>query len=123
MEKICLDTEVTIDFLRGEKATVEKLRNYVDREEICINSLTLFYLYKTIKKHDVVNTFAHNITILPFENDSATKAAEISQELKEKGIEKPNDIILTASICIVNSAFLFTKDRKRFDGIKGLKIV
>lgn len=123
MEKICLDTEVVVDFLLGEKATVEKLRNYADREEICINSLSLYYLFRTVRKIETVSAFAHNVTILMLDSDCAAKAAEIAQELAEKGIEKPNDVILTAAVCIVNHAFLFTKDRKKFDGIRGLKLV
>ena len=123
MEKICLDTEVTIDFLLGEKTTVEKLRNYIVKEEICINPITLFYLHRAIQKPDVVSNFAANVTVMQLDSQAAAKAAEIEQELREKGIEKTNDIILTAAMCIVNSAFLFTKDRKKFDGIRGLKIV
>ncbi|MDO8553806.1 MAG: PIN domain-containing protein [Candidatus Micrarchaeota archaeon] len=123
MEKICLDTEVTIDFLLGEKVIVEKLRNYVVREEICINPITLFYLYRTIRKPEIVSTFAANITVMQLDSQVAAKAAEIEEELREKNMEKSNDIILMAATCMVNGAFLFTKDRKKFDGIRGLKIV
>lgn len=123
MEKICLDTEVLIDFLRGDRAIVEKLKNYAAREELCITPISLFYLYRTVKKTEVVDAFANAITILPLDAAGSIKASEISQELAEKGMDKTMDVVLTSAVCIVNHSFLFTKDRKKFDGIRGLKLV
>ena len=60
MEKICLDFETALDFLWGDPATIEKLKYYADREEICITSLTLMHLLETVNKPDVVAAFAGN---------------------------------------------------------------
>ena len=123
MEKICLDTDVVFDFLRGEQTTVEKLKHYSAREDICISSFTLFQLMSTIKKTEVIFSFVNSLNILDFDKKSATIASKILKELTEKGVKTSIDSIITAAICLHNNAFLFTKTRKKFDGINGLKLV
>lgn len=124
MEKICLDFETALDFLRGDNATLEKMRYYADREELCITSFTLLHITEVINKPDVVAAFANGVTILPFDRKAAQKAAAINRELEEKGnLGKRSEIVLTAAICIANDALLFAHKPSDFDGIKGLKKV
>lgn len=124
MEKICLDIDIAVDFLKGETSAVEKLKYYADREEVCINTITLVQLLSAIRKPEVANTLVNSITILGLDKKAATLAARLIQETKEQGYSHKNiDSFLTAAICITNNAFLFTKDRKKFEGIKGLKLV
>lgn len=124
MERICLDFEAALDFLRGEQSIVEKLKYYADREEICICSFTLFHLLETIKKTEIVMSFAGNVTVLPFDQRAATIAARIKQEIAEKSGEKKGmGTLLTAATCLANNAFLFSRNPGKFDGIKGLKKV
>src|SRR3989338_7665953 len=124
MEKICLDTEVAIDFLRGENAIVEKLRYYADREEICITASTLIHLLSAIRKEGIANSLTNSVTVLDLDKKSAGIAARLIKESKEQGYTHKNmDSFLNAAICIANSAFLFTKERKKYEGIKGLKLV
>ncbi len=123
MEKICLDLDAVLDFLRGEPSTVEKLNYYADQEEICISGVTLYYLLEMVNKTDVVISFANSVTILPFDRKAAVIASRISKEFNEKGIDPPTESIMTAALCIANDAFLFTKKPANFEGIRGLKKV
>lgn len=124
MEKICLDFETTVDFLRGDPATIEKLKYYADREELCITSHTMMHLLETIKKREVVVVFANSVTILPFDKKAAHIASQINREIYRKGeLPKMTDSVLTAAICMANDAFLFSRTSWKFDGIKGLKRV
>ncbi|MBI2079147.1 type II toxin-antitoxin system VapC family toxin [Candidatus Micrarchaeota archaeon] len=123
MEKICMNTEVAIDFLRGDKTTVEKLRYYADKEELCISSPTLLVLLVGIKKADAVKQFTNSINILPFDKLAATFASKIMEECKEKGVVMDWKDLITASVCLSNRAFLFTKNRKDFEHVKTLKLV
>ncbi len=124
MEKICLDFETAVDFLRGDPGTIEKLKYYADREEICITSMTMMQLLEVIKKQDVISNFANSVTILPFDKKAATIATKLNYEIKRKGeIPKPIDSILTASICIANDAFIFSRNPWKFEGIRGLRKV
>ncbi len=124
MEKICLDYETALDFLRGDPATIEKLRYYADREEICITSMTMMQLLETIKKQEVASNFANSVTILPFDKKAAAVATKLNRGIRQQGeIPKPMDSILTASICIANDAFIYTRSPWKFEGIRGLRKV
>jgi len=124
MERICLDFETAIDFLRGEPATIEKLRYYADREEICITSFTMTHLLATITKREAVFSFVNGVTVLPFDRKAAQIAANINQELEENGdSQKRLDTVMMAAVCIANDAFLYSRTPSKFDGIKKLKKV
>ncbi len=123
MEKICLDTEAVIDFLRGEKTVVEKLAYYANREEMCVTTLTSFQLSAAIKKPDVVRAFLNNVTILPLDAKAALLASRLLGEMgnpKKLNVES----LLIASICISTNSFLFTTNRQKYEEFhKQLKIV
>lgn len=124
MEKICLDFETALHFLRGDPATLEKMKYYADSEEICVTSFTLFHLTEAIKKPDAVNAFANNVTVLPFDRRAAHIAAVINRDKAEDGTwQGMTETVMTAAICMANDALLFSKSPSKFDGIKGLKKV
>ncbi|MEW6036090.1 MAG: hypothetical protein AB1529_05740 [Candidatus Micrarchaeota archaeon] len=124
MEKICLDFETALDFLRGDPGTIEKLGYYADREEICVTSFTLMQLHEAVSKQDVVSAFAANVTILPFDGKAAQNVAKIMNELRERGDGgEITDSVLTAAICIANDALIYSRAPAKFARIKGLKKV
>lgn len=124
MERICLDYETSLDFLRGDPATIEKLKYYADREELCITSLTMMQLLESVSKRDVVAAFANSVTVLPFDKKAAQIASGINRDIHAKGeIPKMMDSVFTAAICMANDAFLFSRTSWKFDGMKGLKRV
>ncbi|MFH1521107.1 MAG: hypothetical protein ABID61_05670 [Candidatus Micrarchaeota archaeon] len=127
MEKICLDFEAALDFLRGEPAIIDKMRYYADHEEICITSLTMMHLLEVINKPEVVSSFSANVTVLPFDKKAAQIASKLLNDMKDRSDGfRMTDSILTAAICMANNAFLFTRSTGstgKFDGIKGLRKV
>ncbi len=124
MEKICIDFEAAVDFLRGEPTILEKLKYYIASEEICITSFTMLFLFQSLRKPDLVNAFVNQVTVLSFDSKAAQMTAAISHELEEhnRGGKKLEDI-MTAAICISTNAFLFSRNPSRYDGIKGLRKV
>ena len=123
MERICLDSDVALDFLKGERSIVEKLQYYANREEVCIDALTAVELATIVKKSRVIDEFFNSVTILPFDRKSAQLTMRMINDLKETGHRPSMSSLHTASICMANNAFLFTKDRSKFEGIKGLRLV
>ncbi len=124
MERICLDFEAALDFLRGDPAIIEKLKYYADREEICITSITMMQLMETISKPEAINAFANSVTVLPFDRKTAQIAANLMKDLHERGDDSHRlESVLTAAICMANDAFLFSRSPSKFDGIKGLRKV
>jgi predicted nucleic acid-binding protein len=123
MEKICLDFEAVLEFLRGEPTTLEKLKWYVDREDVCVTALTMTHLMETVKRPDVINAFLNSVTVLPFDKKSAALLCRLLAEAREKGQQvRTGDNLVTASICMANDAFLFTKSPANYD-VKGLRKV
>lgn len=124
IEKICLDFEAAIDFLRGDSATLEKVRWYADREDVCLTAFTMTHLLESVKKPEVINAFVNSTTILPFCQKSAGVFHRLLTESREKSQKlKTVDHLMTAAICIANDAFLFTRSPSSYDGIKGLRKV
>jgi len=124
MEKICLDFEAALEFLRGEPTTIEKLKWYADREEVCVSAFTIAHLMETIRKIDVTIAFMNSVTVLPFDKKSAVLLNRLLAEARERGQQvKVIDHLVTASICMANDAFLFTKSPANYEGVKGLKRV
>ena len=124
MEKICLDFEIALDFLKGDAKTKEKLMYYADREEVCITSLTLMQLLEAINKHEVVSAFAAGVTVLPFDKKAAQNVSKIMSGLREHGDGgEITDSVLTAAICMANDALLYSRTPEKFSRIKGLNRV
>ena len=124
MEKIVLDFEAALGFLRGDAGTIEKLMYYADREEICISSMTLMHLYESVSRQDAVGAFAANVTVLPFDKKAAQVVTKIANELREHGESvQMTDSLVTAAICISNDGLLYARSPAKFAMIKGLKKV
>jgi len=123
MTKICLDTDVVLDFLKGHKAAVAKIRHYVDNDELSITSLTFFELVSAIKKKGRVLPILDNLTLLPFEKKAALRANRIHESLQNQKIEIGMRELINSSICIENEAWLYTKNRAPYEGVEGLKFI
>ncbi len=123
MEKICLDLEVLIEFLRGDALTIEKIKHYSDREEICITPQTLLYILLSVRKQGAIMPFLNSISVLSFDRKAAMLAVKLMEDNKEKGKSMGMDEIMTAAICMSSGAWLCTKNRKDFEQIKNLKII
>jgi predicted nucleic acid-binding protein len=124
MEKICLDFEAALEFLRGEQATIEKLKWYADREEVCVTAFTMAHLAEAVRKPEVVSTFSNSVTVLPFDRKAVGILGRLLAELREREVQlRTTDHMVTAAICMANDAFLFTKSPANYDGVKGLRKV
>ncbi len=122
MEKICLDFEAALDFLRGEATTIEKIKWYADREDLCITAFTVAHLMEAVKKPDAVSRFTNSVTVLPFDKKCVDVLGRLIEEARERQL-KTMDHLVTASICMANDAFLFTRSPANYEGIKGLRRV
>jgi len=123
MEKICLDYSAALDFLKGDKAVAEKINYYINSDEICISALTLMHLLYTIKKQDVIISFANSVTVLPVDRKVAVVSSKVRNELADNQDSIPQEALINAAVCIVNDAFLFTRKPADYEKIKGLKRV
>ncbi len=123
--KLCLDTEVVLDFFRGDQKTVQKIRQYSQKDILCITSLTYFELLVAIKgseKWDVMKAVG-SFEIINFDGLVSMKASRIYEQLKDVNSQAGLREIINAATCTANDAVLFTKNRQAYEGIKGLNFV
>lgn len=123
--KLCLDTEVVLDFFRGEQKTVQKIRQYSQKDVLCITSITYFELLVAIRgseKWDVIKA-VNNFEIINFDGEASVKASRIYEQTKEVKAQVGLREMMMAAICAKNDAVLFTKNRQAYEGIKGLNFV
>ncbi len=123
MVKICLDSDIILDFLEGRRATIEKLKYYIEKEEIVTTSIVMFEVLSSVKSTAPVLRFMEQLDILSFDKQSAELASKLYRDGVKEGVRISSRALINAAICMKNDAFLFTKNRNEYEGIKGLKVV
>ena len=123
---VCLDTDVIINFLRNQDESVSFISFLIKKgETFSTTSINEFELWKGIFKSKSselpVKRFIENVSILQFESKASKKAAEIYDDLAKKGETVDVLDVMIAAICIVNDEAIFTKNKKHFERISGIK--
>lgn len=91
METLCLDTDILIDFLRGDNTTVEKIRELEKEFVLTTTTINLFELYygafkskKSEKNVKSVSELVERLELLKFTDKSAEISGRIVAELGKK---------------------------------------
>ncbi|MAE13843.1 PIN domain nuclease [Candidatus Woesearchaeota archaeon] len=128
--KICLDTDVVVNFLRGNKQEAEFIRSKEESADLAITYITLFELYygayKSSKKKDnveAISNFLNRIKILNFTEESTRKAGELLAKLEKEGNIIEFRDLLIGTIALVDNYSMKTGNIKHFSKIDGLKIL
>ncbi len=121
---VCLDTNILIDFMRGDKKVIDLVNSYSLKEIISITAITEYELLKHGDKikREVAEEVIGPMKIHYFDRISAAEAARIFNRLKDAGKMINENDILIAGIAIANNELLITKDG-RFKDIKSEKIL
>ncbi len=130
MEKICLDTDVLIDLLRGKREVVEKIRELEERYELATTAITLFELYygayKVGRERNIaaVRELAKRLEVLDLTEKSAEMAGRMAAELEERGEGLEFRNVLIAAIAATRGAWLYTGNLKHFKRLErfGIKV-
>jgi tRNA(fMet)-specific endonuclease VapC len=120
----CLDTNVIIEFLKGNPKIVNLLKDYSAREEISSTVITKYELGKYSGSNNKRADFSavENIRMYPLDTLSAIRASEVFSILKSRGKMINENDILIAGIAMANGETLITTDRD-FRAIGSEKIV
>lgn len=118
-QKICLDTDVIIDFLNNkDKAGVGKILNR--QQPMCTSVVTAFELRRRKDNREEVETFLRDIQIIPFSNNDSSIAAFISLQLDRSGTPVEFRDVFIAATCMNSNYKLLTNNKSDFTKIKGL---
>jgi tRNA(fMet)-specific endonuclease VapC len=127
--KICLDTDIIIDYLKETKETenlMKKLYNKFD--EIVLTTITIYELlvgveYLGGKDRDDVETIIRNSSILLLDEIASREAAKISAELKKSGQQIGIADELIAAICKTYDICLLTKNIGHFQRVRDPRVI
>jgi predicted nucleic acid-binding protein len=121
-----LDTTFLIDILNGKKETLPILKSNIKLFTTQLNMYEVIrgmYL-KGISKEKFTESvaFFESIYILPLDDNSILRSAEISSSLIKEGKEISNIDCLTAGIALTKGiTTIVTKNARHFSRIKGIK--
>jgi predicted nucleic acid-binding protein len=126
--KILIDTDILIDFLRGDKNTIELIKGISTQRLITtdINAFELYHgAYKSKNKRAnlaEVENLLDSLELVSTDRESMRKAAELRSDLDRKGGAVDMADLFIASLCIVNSSVLLTRNKKHFERM-GIKLI
>ena len=126
--EVCLDTDVLIDFLRGNTETVKMIEKLEKDYELATTSINIFELYygacKTRKEKNVkaVDDLSSSLEVYMLTDKSAKISGELIAELESRGEVIDFRDVLIAGMVIENGSSLLTGNVKHFRRIKGLKL-
>lgn len=129
-DKICLDTDFLVNFLRNNKNEVEFIKENEMANELATTFINIFELYYGAYKSNnrdenikLVNMLLNRITLLNLSHEASEKAGEISARLEKEGNILEFRDILIGTIALVNGYSIKTNNAKHFDKIDGLNII
>jgi predicted nucleic acid-binding protein len=121
-----IDTGIFIEHLRAKDKLGTTLYKISDNTELFISSVSLYELYMGAtnkeKENDVKN-ITGDLSVLPFTDTVARKAAQIYHQLRQSNQMIEFRDIFIAATCIVNEMPIVTLNKKHFKRIDGLKIL
>lgn len=130
-KKYLLDTNIVIDFLKGNNGTVDVIKKII-KGQFYISAIVLGeYYYGAFRSQNTQNQLElfevfckrMKITILPVDRDVMVEYAKLQAYFSKKGKLKPIFDLLITSSCIANNCILVTRNKKDFAGIESLKII
>jgi len=124
---VCIDTSILIDILREDKNTKE-LEEYLDRQNKCIASPTIFELWcgvllsrRSEKEKEKVKGLLESLDVLEMDEESSIEAAEIYAELIKRGREIPPLDAMIAGVARRRGEKLITRD-EHLRWVEGLNV-
>lgn len=129
--RICIDTDILIDHLRGKREIVSYIEKLEEAGSMLsttsINAFELYYgAYKTRKREKnvaAVRNLLSRLILLNFNYEASVKAGEILAYIESRGrIIDYRDLFIGVT-ALVNGFTLLTRNVKHFKYIPGLKLL
>ncbi|MCL5434142.1 MAG: type II toxin-antitoxin system VapC family toxin [Candidatus Marsarchaeota archaeon] len=105
-----IDTNVVIEYLRGNAKIANIVDSNLGREGISITTVTRYELLQRANKDQSIISFLSEINVYGFDKRASDKAAEVWHRLKAKGKAVDDLDLFIASIAISNGEKLITLD-------------
>ena len=123
---ILADTDVLIDYLAGVQPLTARMQTAFDQDRLATTAVTCFELLSGARegnRGDRVRRLAAALLVLPLDREAAGRAAAVRQRLERAGQSIGMGDSLIAGIALAHSAPLWTRNRKHFERVEGLRLV
>ncbi|MDO8460743.1 MAG: type II toxin-antitoxin system VapC family toxin [Nanoarchaeota archaeon] len=124
----CLDTNIIIEFLRGNSAIIKKIEEVSEYEDIFLNPVTVCELFKGVyisPKSDeelkAVESFVNSFDILIFNIDVYNEFGKIYSLARKSGNLVDDFDLIIAAFAKAYNLVLVTRNKKHFEK-SGIKI-
>jgi len=118
---ILIDTTVAVDFLRGERHTVSRIKSIQGAaDSIGISSVSLFELLHPLRHRKLeeqeraVRSFVHQLDLLALDSDAADASSEIMGSLLRVGHPINALDVLIAGTAVANGAEMVLSNDEDF---------
>ncbi|MBI5500616.1 MAG: type II toxin-antitoxin system VapC family toxin [Deltaproteobacteria bacterium] len=122
---IVADTDVLIDYLRGEGEQVERIA-FELQHGLRTTVVSAFELWAgaigSAKRERAVDTLLAALTIVPLDGEDARAAAGVRRDLERAGRSIGMADSLIAGICVRHGAVLLTRNKDHFERIPNLRL-
>lgn len=123
---ILADTDVLIDYLKDVQPIAGRVLEYRESDSLQTTVITCFELLSGLRQGSHGDRVRHLVATMPIislDQEAATRAALIRQDLVQKGRAIGMADSLIAGIALANNLPLLTRNRKHFESIEGLSLV
>ena len=128
-DKICLDTDILVNFLRNKKEEVDYIQKHEGKVIFATTSINIFELYygayKSGRRENLMKLeeLQQRLRILPSSTEAMKKAGEILALLEKQG--QPLDFrdLLIGSIALTEQFSLKSNNQKHFQRIPNIILV
>lgn len=117
----CLDTNVIVNFLRGDNFIIGKVKELVEAGDIYITPITLCELFKGVylsskskKELEILEGFILSVSLLDFDKESCEEFGKMYVILKKIGKVTNEFDLMIACVAKKNNLTLVTQDKKHF---------
>lgn len=130
--RVCLDTDVLIDYLRKPSEAVKNImKGVLDREvSVCTTSVNTFEIWLGVhlaptQKELIEETkdFLDQVEIINFDYENSVEAGRIMANLRKSGQVIEIRDLFVGCACTTNDLPLITRNLRHYKRIQGLKIL
>ena len=125
----CLDTDVIIEFLRGDKKIIDKIKTISKDAPLFVTSLSLSELYKgaylsSNKEKEIIKIkeLLDYLELITLTEKTAEIFGRLYHSLLKSGKKTQEFDLLNASIALTYDLVFVSRNKKHYVNIPGLKL-
>lgn len=131
LTRVCLDTDVLIDYLRKPSDEVTRVMESVFERKVsaCTTSVNAFEIWlgaHLAKKAEVARDtadFFRQLEVVNFDYESSVEAGRVLADLRKRGEAIEIRDLFVGCVCKVSGMPLITRNLKHYRRVRGLKVL